>query len=204
MIPLLAGMGCFLLALAGDALDSRPRRLLKWLCGLAGVALYLWATAALIADPWRVPLPLGVRIAAGTCAAPFLLLLVQSLVIEIGTPRTAAADGSRTLVTTGTYALTRHPGVLWYFFFHLLLGVASGSVLLLLATPLWAGLNAAVAVVQDRIVFPRVFGASYGEYRRAVPFLVPSRASLRRCLATVGFLSVPRNATGSRGGGIDR
>jgi protein-S-isoprenylcysteine O-methyltransferase Ste14 len=197
-------MGCFLLALAWDVADSRSLRALKWLCGPACVALYLWATVALLVDPRRLLLPLGVRIAAAACAAPFLLLLVQSLVIEIGNPLGAGPARPRTLVTTGTYALVRHPGVLWYFFFHLLLGVASGSVLFLLATPLWAGLNVLVAVVQDRIVFPGVFGAPYGEYRRAVPFLVPSRASFRRCCATVGFLCIRRNATGHRGAGIDR
>jgi protein-S-isoprenylcysteine O-methyltransferase Ste14 len=204
MIPILVGMGCFLLPLAGDLADTRALRALKWSCGLACVALYLWATVTLVVAPWRLLLPMGVRIAAGACAVPFLLLLVQSLVIEIGNPPGVGSARPRTLVTAGTYALVRHPGVLWYFFFHLLLGVASGSALLLLATPLWAGLNAAVAAVQDLIVFPKVFGAPYGEYRREVPFLVPSRASFRRCRATVGFLCIRRNATGYRGGGIDR
>jgi protein-S-isoprenylcysteine O-methyltransferase Ste14 len=189
VIPILAGMGCFLLPLAWDAGHARAFRALKWLCAVAAVALYLWAAVTLLADPWRFRPPLGVRIAAGACAASLLLLLVQSLLIEVGNPlKRAAAEGPRVLVTTGTYALVRHPGVLWYAFFHLLLGAASGSIPFLLATPVWAGLNTVVAAVQDRITFPRIFGEPYQEYRRAVPFLVPSRASLRRCRATVSLL----------------
>lgn len=188
MILVLAGMGCFLLPLAWDADGGPAVRALKWLCVCACPVLYVAAVIGLCADPWRLALPLGARVAAATLAVPFLLLLVQSHVVEIaGSARAGPAD-RRPLVTTGTYALARHPGVLWYFFFHLLLAAAAGSVLLLLATPLWAGLNAAVAAVQDRLIFPRLFGSSYDQYRRAVPFFIPSRASLRRCLATLSLL----------------
>ena len=195
VVPILAGMGCFLFPLAWDAGDARAPRALKWLLGSICVGLYLWAAVTLLADPWRLHTPLALRIAAGACAAAFLLLLVRSLAIEIGGPRGGPAPaGARVLVTTGTYALVRHPGVLWYLFFHLLLGAAWGSVPFLIAAPLWAGLNTAVAAVQDRITFPRQFGAPYEDYRRAVPFLVPSRASLRRFRATGGL----RGARGNR------
>jgi protein-S-isoprenylcysteine O-methyltransferase Ste14 len=189
VILILAGMGCFLLPLACDAADTCALRIVWWLCVLLGPLLYLGFALALLVDPWRLALPIGVRIVTGAAAAPFLILLVQSLLIEIrGTG--AGSARPRPLVTTGTYALVRHPGVLWYLFFHLFLGIAAGSIPFLIAAPLWAGLNTAVAAVQDRFFFPRVFGAPYDEYRRAVPFLIPSRASLRRCLATLNLLSV--------------
>ena len=187
-------MGCFLLPLVFDVADTRALRVVKWFCALACPILYLGATFILWTDPWRLALPIGARIAAGACAVPFLLLLVQSLLVEVRSPVGSGSAGRRALVTTGTYALVRHPGVLWYVFFHLLAGVAVGSVPFLLAAPLWAGVNAAVAAVQDRFIFPGVFGAqSYDEYRRAVPFVVPSRASLRRCLATLGLLRTGGN-----------
>jgi protein-S-isoprenylcysteine O-methyltransferase Ste14 len=203
VIPILAGMGSFLLPLAWDLGDSRVMRALKGLCALACVALYLWSAIALLVVPWRFQLPWGARLAAAASAAPFLLLLVQSLLIEVGGPVTRGHPDRRAVVTTGTYALVRHPGVLWYLFFHLFLGAAFGSVLFLLAAPLWAGLNAAVAAFQDRVVFPRVFGEPYRKYRRAVPFLVPSRASFRRCPATTRLFRPGRNATEDRGGGVD-
>jgi protein-S-isoprenylcysteine O-methyltransferase Ste14 len=190
VIAMLVGMGSFLLPLAWDLGDSRPLRVLKGTCALACVALYLGSGVALLADPWRFRPPPGLRLAAAVCAALFLLLLVQSLVVETGGLLARGPAGPRAVVTTGTYALVRHPGVLWYLFFHLLLGAATGSVFFLLAAPLWAGLNIAVAAVQDTVVFPRVFGEPYRDYQQEVPFLLPSGASVRRCLATTRLFAL--------------
>ena len=44
--------------------------------------------------------------------------------------------------------------------------------------------RALLALVQDRTSFPLLFGEEYREYRHRVPFLVPTAASIRRCLAT--------------------
>ena len=140
------------------------------------------STAALIASPPKLVLPLAVRAACGAAAAVFLFLLFVSLFVEV--PLLGDSKEKPRLRTTGTYALVRHPGVIWLLFLHVALSLASGSLPLLLATPFWTGANLVLVSLEDSVFFPRLFGPPYLEYRRAVPFLVPTRASFGACLAT--------------------
>ena len=89
------------------------------------------------------------------------------------------------LVTEGTYALCRHPGVLWLA--GLLAGVflASGSLWMLAALPLWVGLDVLYVVLQEKLYFVRIFGAEYRDYQREVPMLVPTSRSIRECARTI-------------------
>jgi protein-S-isoprenylcysteine O-methyltransferase Ste14 len=89
------------------------------------------------------------------------------------------------LVTSGTYALCRHPGVLWLAL--LLVGVfmSSGSPWVLAALPVWVGLDVLYVILQEKLFFIRMFGADYREYQRAVPMLIPTWRSVRECARTL-------------------
>jgi len=112
-------------------------------------------------------------------------LLVYSLFLEIPFRRTYAANGvGDRLVETGTYALVRHPGVLWLALFLLGLVLVSRSRLLLLATPVWLLMDVLYVCVQERFLFRKMF-PGYEQYQQETPMLIPTRESMARCLRTL-------------------
>jgi len=134
-------------------------------------------------------LPLAPRLFGLLAALAALPLLYLSLLGEPG--RKGSPGRGPLLVRDGTYGLCRHPGVLWLCLFHGGLVLATGSLPLLLALPLWTLLNAASALVEDRVFLPRRFGPAYLAYRAEVPFLIPRGASLIRALKGLGRRPAP-------------
>jgi protein-S-isoprenylcysteine O-methyltransferase Ste14 len=88
------------------------------------------------------------------------------------------------LVKTGTYALVRHPGVLWFGLFLLALVGVSRSKLLLIAAPLWFLLDVLWVWIQERFYFNQMF-PGYEQYKRETPMLIPTRESIVRCVKTL-------------------
>jgi protein-S-isoprenylcysteine O-methyltransferase Ste14 len=182
MIFTVLGTIAILSMIVFDWADCRGLSALK-IAVLAFAASLLLASSALLLAVRR-PLYLSTE-AAALCwvgAAASLFLLVVSLGVEVAF--VGKSTRKRSLTTLGTYALVRHPGVLWFFFFHLFLALATSSIPFLIAVPCWTGANLLLAVVEDRVFFPRIFGDAYARYRSTVPFLVPSMGSLRNCVAT--------------------
>jgi protein-S-isoprenylcysteine O-methyltransferase Ste14 len=119
-------------------------------------------------------------------AGLFTILLVYSILIEIPFRRTYLQKGAGDiLVTTGTYALTRHPGVLWLAVCLIGMFLATGTRLLIIAIPVWVIIDTLYVLIQDRYYFPRQFGKAYDDYKMTVPMLIPTLKSIRRCLKTV-------------------
>lgn len=144
------------------------------------------STAALLitARP-RFLLPAPLRGLAGFLGALFLLLLVYSLFSRFPSSRPIwRRPPSARAYDRGVYALCRHPGVLWFILFYLCCWLVRGSDALFWAWVLFSLLNVGYIVLQDLYIFPRTFG-NYGEYRKTTPFLIPNRASMRRCAATI-------------------
>lgn len=168
------GFGAFLL------LDNPPvtqRPLLRHATSMVGslalaVAMWWAADSGDVLDFPRWTTGLGWALAIFG-----LFLLVYSVFIEIPLTLRHHTGPGPALVQSGTYALCRHPGVLWLVL--LLVGVLlivkrTGFVPLMV---LWIILDTVVVTVQDRIVFPRQF-PGYDQYQRRTPFLVPTPASL--------------------------
>jgi protein-S-isoprenylcysteine O-methyltransferase Ste14 len=189
---LLAGLGAFALVFLSDwqrsSLAARPRaRAVPASLILSCAALALLALALFLAvarGPRLNPHP-AIRVAAGLLSLPPLCLLVISEFIEVGFA--TAEAGPPRLTESGTYALCRHPGFWWLFLFLLPLSVAAASLSLLAALPAWAAADLALVIAEDRLFFPRIFGPAYLDYRKRVPFLLPDRRSLSRCVATFRF-----------------
>ncbi len=182
MVFILIGMGALLLLLVSDWADCEARSGLRLASAACSLILLFFSAVALIVRPERMSLPLGVRIPAALAIPPSLFLLVSSLFLEIQLAE--GSDGERPLYTRGTYALVRHPGVIWLALFLVFLALAVQSALLLLAVPFWSAANVALVAVEDRVFFPRLFGDAYRQYQKKVPFLMPSLYSIKKCIET--------------------
>jgi len=88
------------------------------------------------------------------------------------------------LIRTGTYALVRHPGVLWYALLLVSLIFVSKSKLLLVASPIWLAMDIVHVIIQEKFFFGKMF-EDYEHYRRETPMLIPSRRSISACLRTI-------------------
>jgi len=72
-------------------------------------------------------------------------------------------------VTTGTYALCRHPGVLWLTLFLAALAAATASRDLAVATPIWIAADVIHVVRQEKRYLIPLFGAQYVAYQTQSP-----------------------------------
>ena len=107
-----------------------------------------------------------------------LWLLVYSLFVNLPFSKTYVATGSGDrLITSGLYALVRHPGLHWFVLVLVALILVSRSAMMLVAAPILAALDVALVLLQDRFIFGRMF-EDYPRYRQTTPMLVPNRKSL--------------------------
>lgn len=116
---------------------------------------------------WDSPLPVFAAWIIFPLVLLFALLLVYSVMVEI--PLFASGDG--TLYQKGTYRFSRHPGFIWYSIVNALVSIYYwnyGITILLIGLTLC---NFILVVVEDRILFPKMF-AEYGEYRKRTPFIL--------------------------------
>jgi protein-S-isoprenylcysteine O-methyltransferase Ste14 len=186
MIGIALGAASFLVVFWVDAASLKGMRHVKPLLWLVSVGLFAAGLVFCARDPACMALPAGLRIAAATAGAVFLLLLVWSLFIEIPFRSAYVRAGSPSgLVTRGTYALCRHPGVLWLAGLLVSAFLATGSMALLIATPVWIALDTVYVVLQEKLFFGRMFGADYAAYQEAVPMLIPRPGSIRACAQTL-------------------
>ena len=120
-------------------------------------------------------------------------LLIHSLFMSLPFRKTYVNDGvGERLVTTGLYALVRHPGVIWFTMLMLALIPVTGSRLMLIAAPLFIGLDILLVFLQDKYIFGRMF-SDYAAYRRTTPMLIPNRRSIRAFLNSNNKEAKPNN-----------
>ncbi len=113
-------------------------------------------------------------------AVLFLGLLIYTLFFALPFEETYLNQNEKPCVyMDGMYALCRHPGVLWFFFFYLCLGLAFWPSRLLWVGIFYSGLNLLYVIVQDLWTFPNTF-ADYVLYKKKAPFLIPTRTSIKR------------------------
>ncbi|MEN1759992.1 hypothetical protein AAIG11_05890 [Anoxynatronum sibiricum] len=87
------------------------------------------------------------------------------------------------VITSGAFALCRHPGVLGFGVFYFFLWLASGVHFILVAGMIWTIMDIIHVSIQDNWLFPRSF-PGYGAYQKQTPFLMPTTASLKLCIDT--------------------
>ena len=147
---------------------------------LGMLLLMVFLVASVFAGGWfavAVPLRVFFFLLAGFAG----VMVAISLFVSLPVKATYLAGGQVPLQDQGMYALCRHPAALWLPF--LLLGAAAGlgSRGLMAAGGAASLLNGFYVWFQDSIVFPRTI-PGYRDYRRRVPFLIPTRSSIRNAL----------------------
>ena len=193
---LYVALGAFGLLLA--CLLEHPRLsnipLIKPLTGLAVFVLMSYSLIMVAMWPDRFQIPPPISWIAWFFFAAFSLLFIYSVFMEVrlNQLRTDMAKGPE-LVRTGTYALTRHPGVIWATLALVSLILATRSQLLLIAAPIWLLVDIIWVLIEDRFYFPQMF-LNYNKYKQEVPMLIPTPSSIRNCIRTIR-LQARREAT---------
>lgn len=84
----------------------------------------------------------------------------------------------RKVYNRGIYAMSRHPGVLFYIILYLGLGIMQPTAVIIGTYTIWCLLNIGYIIMQDLWTFPRTF-VDYSEYRKNTPFLIPTLKSIK-------------------------
>lgn len=193
MGQILLGALAFALAFAFDWASWRRIPVLKPALGLAVVLTFGAALAWTLAIPGRYGWPGWLAVLGWVPMLAGAALLVHSLFLEIPfTPTYARRGTGEVLVTTGTYALVRHPGVLWFGLWAFGCILASRSRLMLRAGVVWFAMDVVYVWLQEVVLFDRML-PGYPAYRERTPMLVPTSESVARCLRTLR-LRLPRSA----------
>ena len=153
-----------------------------WILG-SGLLVYALTVTCLQSD--KLLLPMWSAWLGWGLLFVSLSLLVYSLFINLPFRKTYVTAGiGDKLITTGLYALVRHPWVHCFTLLLLSLILASRSSLLLIASPIWILLYILLVVIQDKFLFGRMFD-SYDSYRHKTPMLLPNRQSIRAFVNSV-------------------
>jgi len=130
-------------------------------------------------------LSLTVRLLSGFFALGFLLLLIYSVVFEVRAPKDSNKPGDKPeLVTTGTYALSRHPGVIWFLFYYVFGSLFFMNSEILIAGIIWSSINVVYVLLQERVVFHKLF-ENYNTYSKDTPMIIPNIKSIKKCINTI-------------------
>jgi len=111
----------------------------------------------------------------------FFGLFIYSLYIEIPLKKTYIDSPQPTkVVTNGTYSLCRHPAALWFIVWLVSGVVASGSVTLAVALPVWTIAYIGCLFWEERLCLMGDFCDEYKRYQEVTPMLIPSNVSIGR------------------------
>ena len=92
---------------------------------------------------------------------------------------TYTESGDLPLVSHGVYGACRHPGFWLFAVFYFFLWLFFTGRQLFWAFLLYPTCNYLYICVQDRYIFPQYI-AGYDDYKRSVPFLLPTGESIRK------------------------
>ena len=150
-----------------------------------GSGLLVYSLIMLCLKSNTLPLPIWSTWLGWGLLTLSLFLLIYSLFINLPFRKTYIATGvGDRLITTGLYALVRHPWIHCFTLFMLSLILVSKSSLLLIAAPIFILLNILLVVIQDKFFFGRMF-AGYDRYRKETPMLLPNRKSISACISSL-------------------
>jgi protein-S-isoprenylcysteine O-methyltransferase Ste14 len=184
MEHILLGTLAFLIAFSFDLAAIKGIPYLKQIIGLASALLFGYSLLAVCLASPKLRLPEWLSWGGWLFLPISVFLLVYSLFLEIPFKQTYAATGvGDELISTGTYALVRHPGVLWFALLLISLILISRSKLLLVAVPVWLFMDVLYVWIQERFYFTKMF-PGYEQYKRETPMLIPTVESIAKCIRT--------------------
>jgi len=152
---------------------------------ILGSGLLIYSLTMICFAPGKLLLPMWSTWLGWALLSISLLLLIYSLFINLPFRKTYIATGvGDKLITTGLYALVRHPWVHCFTLLLLSLVLVSRSSLLLIASPIWILLYILLVVIQDKFLFGRMFDG-YDTYRQETPMLLPNRRSVNAFISSL-------------------
>lgn len=182
MCPALTtGVAAFALMILYDWIEAYRKRHIPVLF-FAGAALLVFATVwiALLSDLSAAFLKGPARFCIGACGA-LASAAVTACMLFVSLPfaDTYEKAGEKQCVSSGWYALCRHPAALTIYFVYGFLLLMAPSLPALLAFAVFPNLNLLYVALEDRYFFPKTI-EGYESYKKQTPFLIPSRASVKR------------------------
>jgi protein-S-isoprenylcysteine O-methyltransferase Ste14 len=193
---ILAFLGYFVIHFS-DPVAIKRLPLIKPILWVIGVGILAYAVIKASLSPEKVILPGWTLWVGWGLLVISLTLVAYSLYISLPFRMTYISKGAgNKLITTGLYALIRHPWLYWSFLVMLSLVLVSQSKLILVSAPLFALLEIIAVFIQDYFYFPRMF-AGYKDYRRATPMLIPNYKSIK---AYCQSIKKPKSASHTKEG----
>lgn len=170
----------FMLAYIAEHPRVKSRRAMGGLMALLAYSTMVFSVVKVAAHPVRFAFPPAVYFPAWFFFSVFTGLFAYSVLMEI--PLKQRRHSKAHLVTSGTYALTRHPGVIWATLAMVFLILASGVKLLLVGASVWVFMDIIWVWLQEKYLAQTY--PEYENYKMEVPMLIPTRSSIRRCFYT--------------------
>jgi len=187
--PIVVGVLGFLILYLVDYFDLRKKRIFKTITWLVGFSILLVSHIQVIFKTESYIFSNSLRVVGVVLSIIFFNLLLYSVFVEIPILRKRGFTiNKKGLIVDGTYALSRHPGISWYILTLISLFLFSGSKSLLVAIPLWVLTDILYAVVQDKFLFPKLFGEDYNYYKIKTPMFIPNLQGIKSCISTYGKL----------------
>lgn len=109
--------------------------------------------------------------------------VLYALFFALPFDKTYTGGGDLPLVSHGLYGVCRHPAFWPFAAFCFFLWLLFSGRRLLWAAILYTACNFLYIYVQDRYIFPQYI-RGYEDYKKTVPFLLPTRESVKRAFPT--------------------
>lgn len=172
----------FVLLLVFDIFSLHQKNYWKYLFGISGF-LMIFLSSILIVMHYSYFLEIKnvYRFMSLIFSLAFLILLIYSVFIEVG-KNTYQVENKPKLVTSGTYALSRHPGVLWMLLFYIFGALFFQNLLAIYAALIWTFVNIIYVSIQERFIFHKLFD-NYDKYRKSTPMILPTIESIEKFFA---------------------
>ncbi len=179
MIYILLGALGFVLMFSADIFGLKQKPFLQRIVTLVAIFILVVSSVFILMEGKTLLLPLQIRILGASFTLVYFILMVYSIVIEV-----SHRNEEKKLITTGTYALTRHPGVIWFLLFYISGGILFANTSIIIAGLLWTVFNITYVLLQERYIFVKLF-MGYQEYTKETPMIIPSLSSIRKCINTL-------------------
>jgi len=180
MLFILSGAIGFILLLGSDIVGIKKNNTVKNLLAVFGTLIIVSSSVLILLVGETYDMELGLRILFGLIGLLFLFFLVYSVLFEVR----KNINSKSKLVTSGTYALSRHPGVLWLFFYYVFGSLFFANIDILIAGIVWSLINIVYVVIQEKVIFSKIF-SDYESYKESTPMLLPTMTSIKKCLNTL-------------------
>lgn len=173
----------FVLLLMFDLSSLYKKNYLKYFFGILGFLLIFISTMFIFGEfSSFLEIHNVYRALSLVVSIIFFALLIYSVFIEVGR-KTYNIKNEHTLVTNGTYALSRHPGVLWMLLLYIFGAIFFQNLLAIYAALIWTFANVVYVTIQERFIFHKIFD-DYEKYQKSTPMLFPNYSSIGKFITT--------------------